>query len=215
MEFRETFVKFGELYQSLKDPENRTKIYIFIAVLYTLIISVLTFIGSLMLFNYINLNYTQKTIVTLLLILFATYLYYTVDWVSLGNILSKIRNLLNFALSKINPSDSNANFSQAKRFENSLVINYLYRNTQYTVYVPYTDKNMSSYTDIKVFAEIIKDGATEDVEITQQSGVKYNISPQDINAYKIYSTNSTGNIMQEVFGSDILELKAQELPFTE
>jgi len=217
MEFKETFIKAGELYVSLSKPENRKKVYVAFAIIYTIIISLIVFISSLSLFNFISLNYKQKATISVIVLSFATYIYYSVNWVAVGNILSKVRSILIYSLNTMDKSvkTSKSTSSYAVRINNSLFITYVYHGTEHTIYIPYSDKNMNIYSDVKVFAEIIKDGSSQDIDITQQSGLPYFISPSDIDAYKIYSTNSQGTILSEVYGTDILTIRQQELPFSE
>jgi hypothetical protein len=61
---------------------------------------------------------------------------------------------------------------------------------------------LSAFTGYSVIAEYMADGNIEEINITQQPGIHYLISPNDIGAHKIYSVDNSGTVLKEVYGDD-------------
>ena len=216
MEFLETFQKIDDYLKNLKDSKYKCKVIFTGIILYTTIISIFTFFGTSFLFSVVNFNASQKTALICVIAGCLYFIFSKIDWNFLSSLFQSLKKIFGlFSGSEINAgtmftkflSINNKNISngdnsdqKVQEIGDSLCISYLFRGTIHKIFVPYNRNNMNKYIGYKVIAEYTKDGNTEDVDITQQSGIDYLISPDDINALRIYSIDSEKNILFEVQG---------------
>jgi len=206
MEYAETFLKLNNWFYDMIDPKNRLKLIGIGLAIYTLIISWMVFSTSMTLFALINLSYEQKISIGVVLFSSTVIIGLVVDlrqikytYSNISKILSAVSPALGKLISTVNPDSSNSSEKEARRIHDSLMISYSYSGKNYVVYVPYSRRNLSSYIGYTVHAEYIKDAEVNEINITQQPGVAYLISPSDIGANKIYSLDNNEKILKEVY----------------
>lgn len=225
MEFLETFQKVDDQIKKLQFVNSKSKIIFICIVIYTLAISFLSCLGTVLLLGFINLTNDQKMIASLLIVGITYTLFSKVDWKFLKTIYQTLKKSVELiqtasgssgdtdillSMSKRFFSGNKSNSSEYKKVEeigDTLLIFYHHRGKEHKIHIPYDKKNVNLFTGYKVFAEYTKDGKTEDVEITHQVGIHYLISPEHIGAQRIYSVDNEGNILNEVQGADKFFIK--------